>query len=162
MGIIRDLTVRPRRVAVINANCELSLLRTIAIHPLARPVTDVPPINQSGPPFLPSRYRRRPGLVSHIIAQPFSPFAWRHIVYPPNVCSTSDISGLIRFWDDCPYLDFLIHRAADRTLWTLIDLLRAANKENVLLSMSFLGPSLDFCLQKMFNDSNDINKKCLH
>lgn len=36
MGIIRDLTVRPRRVAVINANCELSLLRTIAIHPLAR------------------------------------------------------------------------------------------------------------------------------
>lgn len=53
--------------------------RTIAIHPLARPVTDVPPINQSGPPFLPSQYRRRPGLVSHIIAQPFSPFAWRHI-----------------------------------------------------------------------------------
>lgn len=52
MGIIprENLTVRPRRVAVINANCESAIPPPDYCHPPSRsPVTDVPPINQSDP-----------------------------------------------------------------------------------------------------------------
>lgn len=73
MGIIRDLTVRPRRVAVINANCEPPFSALLPSAPLARPVTDVPPINQSDPPCLARSQRRRRLFHSRVavIAQPF-------------------------------------------------------------------------------------------